>query len=46
MTLTATPRLSPAQSQAFGAELDAIRARIRADLGASDLAYIRRLIRV
>ncbi|MDO8267291.1 MAG: acyl-CoA desaturase [Moraxellaceae bacterium] len=48
MTLTAaaTPRLSPAQSQAFGAELDAIRARIRADLGAGDLAYIRRLIRV
>lgn len=48
MTLTAatTLRLSPAQSQAFGAELDAIRARIRADLGASDLAYIRRLIRV
>ena len=46
MTAAATLRLSPTQSQAFGAELDAIRARIRADLGASDLAYIRRLIRV
>jgi len=38
-------RLTPEQVESFGAELDAIRMRVLADLGAEDVAYIRRLIR-
>lgn len=36
--------LSPAELQAFGQELDALRARHLATLGASDARYIRRII--
>ena len=45
----ATPsayRLSRQQSDAFANELDALRNRVRADLGTNDVAYIRRLIRL
>ena len=38
-------QLTPEQVESFGAELDAIRMRVLADLGAEDVAYIRRLIR-
>lgn len=38
-------RLSPENYAAFGAALDAIRARITADIGDKDLRYIRRMIR-
>lgn len=43
-----TPRAQPldaAQLQAFGDELDAIRAQVIADLGERDLRYMRRVIR-
>jgi fatty acid desaturase len=40
-----TPQLTPEQLDAFGAELDAIRERVLADLGERDAAYIRRLIK-
>lgn len=44
---TTTPwRLSRAQSDAFGAEMDALRARILSDLGQRDADYIRGLIRM
>jgi len=43
---SAAPALSPEQLQAFGDELDAIRARVVADLGERDVDYITRLIRV
>jgi len=43
---SAPPTLSPAQLHAFGEELDAIRARVVADLGERDVDYINRLIRV
>jgi NADPH-dependent stearoyl-CoA 9-desaturase len=38
-------QLTPEQVEAFGAELDAIRMRVLADLGAKDVDYIRRIIR-
>lgn len=37
--------LSPAQVEAFGAELDALRKRVRAELGARDIAYIKDVMR-
>ena len=40
------PTLTPEQLEAFGQELDAIRARVVADLGQRDVDYINRLIRV
>ena len=43
---SAAPALTPEQFQAFGEELDAIRARVVADLGERDVDYINRLIRV
>jgi linoleoyl-CoA desaturase len=39
------PTLTPEQFEAFGAELDAIRARAVADLGQRDADYINRVIR-
>jgi NADPH-dependent stearoyl-CoA 9-desaturase len=39
------PSLTPAQLEAFGQELDAIRARVVADLGERDADYINRVIR-
>jgi linoleoyl-CoA desaturase len=36
--------LSPADLQAFGDELDAIRARVTADIGERDAKYIRRIV--
>ena len=36
-------QLSPAEQDAFGAELDALRNRTLADLGAADARYIRRI---
>ena len=38
--------LTDAQADAFGHELDAIRDEVRASLGATDAAYIRRMIRI
>ena len=38
-------QLSPAEQDAFGAELDALRNRTLADLGAADARYIRRIRR-
>ncbi len=43
---SAPPVLSPEQLHALGEELDAIRARVVADLGERDVDYINRLIRV
>jgi len=43
---SAPPVLTPEQLEAFGRELDAIRARVVADLGERDVDYINRLIRV
>lgn len=45
MTRTLDRYLDEEAVAAFGAELDALRRRIRASLGAPDLAYIRRLMR-
>ncbi len=45
MTVSTCP-LTPAQLDAFGEELDAIRAAVVADLGQPDVDYITRLIRV
>ena len=48
-TLPATPvrqRLDAADSAAFGAELDALRARVMGSLGDRDLRYIKRMIRI
>jgi len=42
---TPAPDLTPEQLEAFGEELDAIRARVVADLGARDVDYINGLIR-
>lgn len=44
--IPATPTLTPAQLEEFGRELDAIRDKVIADLGAVDVDYIRRVIRV
>jgi fatty acid desaturase len=38
-------RLTPEQFEGIGAELDAIRARVRADLGERDAEYIRTLVK-
>ncbi len=43
---TAAPTLTPEQLDAFGQELDEIRARVVADLGQRDVDYINNLIRV
>ncbi len=43
---TAEPALTPEKLEAFGQELDAIRARVVADLGQRDVDYINGLIRV
>ncbi|MGN6251489.1 MAG: fatty acid desaturase family protein [Marmoricola sp.] len=43
-TSTST-RLTPAQLEAFGAEMDAIRRRVIADLGEADAAYIRGVVK-
>ena len=40
------PALTPVQIESFGRELDAIRQRVRADLGERDARYIRRVIKV
>jgi NADPH-dependent stearoyl-CoA 9-desaturase len=42
---TTHPELTPEQMEAFGAEMDAIRAKVVADLGERDLDYIRKIIR-
>jgi fatty acid desaturase len=42
---TSAPSLSPVQLEAFGQELDAVRARVVADLGERDAAYINKVIR-
>jgi len=39
------PDLTPAQLEAFGKELDAVRARVVADLGERDAEYINKVIR-
>lgn len=41
-----TVRLTATQIEAFGAELDAIRERVVANLGERDADYIRRLVKV
>jgi fatty acid desaturase len=41
---TTAPRLTPEQLDAFGAELDAIRQRVIADLGDRDADYIRKIV--
>jgi NADPH-dependent stearoyl-CoA 9-desaturase len=43
---TTAPELTPAELEAFGRELDALRARVVADLGQRDADYINRVIRV
>ncbi|MFM9032695.1 MAG: fatty acid desaturase family protein [Mycobacterium sp.] len=43
--MTHTPALTPAQLEAFGRELDAIREQVVADLGQADVDYIRRVIK-
>jgi fatty acid desaturase len=43
---TPAPTLTPEQLETFGQELDAIRARVVADLGQRDVDYINRMIRV
>lgn len=43
--MTHTPTLTRAQLEAFGRELDAIRAEVIADLGQADVEYIRRIIK-
>ena len=42
---TPAPELTPDQLEAFGRELDAIRARVVADLGERDADYINKVIR-
>ena len=42
---TTAPKLTPEQLEAFGQELDAIRARVVADLGDRDADYINKVIR-
>ncbi|HEY9253258.1 MAG TPA: acyl-CoA desaturase [Stenotrophomonas sp.] len=44
MSRPANRALSPPELQAFGEELDAIRRRVTAELGASDARYIRRVV--
>jgi NADPH-dependent stearoyl-CoA 9-desaturase len=45
MTTPTTPRLTPDQLDALGEELDAIRARVIADLGEADAAYLRKVVK-
>jgi NADPH-dependent stearoyl-CoA 9-desaturase len=45
MSNTPDRKLSPAEIDAFGAELDALRARTVAKLGAEDAKYIRNIVR-
>ncbi len=42
---TASPSLTPEQLEAFGSELDDVRARVVADLGQRDADYINKVIR-
>jgi fatty acid desaturase len=42
---TPPPKLTPDQLEAFGQELDAVRARVLADLGERDAEYINKVIR-
>jgi fatty acid desaturase len=42
---TSPPNLTPEQLEAFGEELDALRARVVADLGERDAQYINKVIR-
>ena len=42
---TSPPELTPEQLEAFGQELDALRARVMADVGERDAEYITRVIR-
>jgi NADPH-dependent stearoyl-CoA 9-desaturase len=42
---TPPPKLTPDQLEAFGQELDAVRARVLADLGERDADYINKVIR-
>jgi linoleoyl-CoA desaturase len=46
MTTHSSKSLSPAEVDAFGRELDAVRERVRADLGTRDVEHIRRIIRL
>src|SRR6266487_3275128 len=46
MPTATTPQLTPEELEAFGRELDAIRARVVADLGERDADYINKIIRV
>ena len=39
-------RLTPEQVEAFAAEIEALRARVSADLGEKDVAYMKRIIRL
>ncbi len=43
---TTAPELTPAQLDAFGRQLDEIRARVVADLGERDADYINKIIRI
>jgi fatty acid desaturase len=43
--MTTTPTLTPEQVEELGAELDALRQRIVADLGEEDAAYIRTVVK-
>jgi NADPH-dependent stearoyl-CoA 9-desaturase len=43
--MTHTPTLTAEQLEAFGAELDAIRQRVIADLGEDDRAYLHRIVK-
>jgi NADPH-dependent stearoyl-CoA 9-desaturase len=45
MTSTATPTLTPEELEAFGAEMDALRQRLIAELGEEDAAYIRKVVK-
>ncbi|MFT4265410.1 MAG: acyl-CoA desaturase [Nocardioides sp.] len=45
MTSPTTPQLTPEQLTALGEELDAIRARVIADLGEKDLDYLRKVVK-
>src|SRR5690349_18636807 len=45
MSQPTTVTLTPEQAEAFGRELDALKARVVADLGERDAAYIRRIIK-
>ncbi len=45
MSTSTIPQLTPSQLEAFGRELDAIRARVMADVGERDATYLRRVIK-